>query len=363
MKKTLSIILLVLNSLAATGIILAYVSTGISPEKVFWLPFFGILYPAFLAVNVFFVVFWLWRKKWVFLLSLVVILIGYSDIKSVFAFNLSGNDKIGSGSPVKVLSYNVRVFDLYNWSENTETRNRIFNYIIHQNADIICFQEFFNDKTNRFTTLDSLIKFQKAREVHAEYTVTNKGIHQFGIATFSKYPVLNQGSIKFPNTNNIAIFTDVKVLNDTVRIYNNHLQSNQFSPADYQILENIEWHNSDGSWFRIQPLLRKMAVAYKKRAHQANVISDHIRQSPYPVIVCGDFNDSPVSYTYRKMRGDLNDAFLNSGFGLGNTIVRTFPSFRIDYIFHDKRIKSSNFKRDNVEFSDHYPIHALLYLP
>jgi endonuclease/exonuclease/phosphatase family metal-dependent hydrolase len=362
-KNTLSIILLVLNSLAATGIILAYVSTGISPEKVFWLPFFGLLYAAFLAANVFFMLFWLWRKKWVFLLSLIVILIGYKEINSVFAFNFSGNDKIGSGSPVKVLSYNVRIFDLYNWSQNTETRNRIFNYIIHQNADIICFQEFFNDKTNRFTTLDSLIKFQKAREVHVEYTVTNKGIHQFGIATFSKYPVVNQGSIKFPNTNNIAIYTDVKVLSDTIRVYNNHLQSNQFSPADYAIFENIEWHNGDGSWFRVQPLLRKMAIAYEKRAHQANVISDHIKQSPYPVIVCGDFNDAPVSYTYRKMRGDLNDAFLNSGFGLGHTIVRTFPSFRIDYIFHDKKIKSSNFKRDNVEFSDHYPIHTLMYLP
>jgi endonuclease/exonuclease/phosphatase family metal-dependent hydrolase len=362
-KRILYIILLVVNSLVAVGLLLSYLSTYISPERIFWLPFFGIAYPFFLILNTLFIIFWIWKKQWIVLLSIITIAIGYNQLNSIFAYNVTKHDIISTNQPIKVLSYNVRLFDLYNWSKNTETRDKIFNYIIHQNADIICFQEFFNDKTNQFTTLDSLIKFQKAREVHTEYTTINRGIHQFGIATFSKYPIVKKGAISFSGTNNITIYTDIKVLDDTIRVYNNHLQSNHFSPDDYQIINKMGEKESPKQLFRIGPILQKMSLAFEKRAFQVEQIGKHIQKSPYAVIVCGDFNDTPVSYSYKKMRGHLSDAFLQSGFGFGLTIARSFPSFRIDYIFHDKRITSTNFQRDKVDFSDHYPIHCLLYLP
>lgn len=363
MKRILPYILLIINSFAAIALLLSYLSTIISPEKIFWLPFFGILYPVSLIFNIIFVIFWVWRKKWVFLLSFLIIIAGYGNLTNIFAVNTSSKDQLSAQTPIKLVSYNVRVFDLYNWTHNSQTRDNIFNYITHQNADILCFQEFFNDKTNQFTTLDSLIKSQKARDVHAEYTVVSKGIHQFGIATFSRYPIINRGSIKFSNTKNITIYSDIKILDDTVRVYNNHLQSNQFSPDDYLLIDNISGTNNKGRWVNIFPVLRKMALAYAKRAHQAETIAAHVENSPYPVIVCGDFNDTPISYTYKTIRGSLTDAHLNSGFGFGLTIARSFPSFRIDYILHDKNIKSSNFNRDIVPYSDHYPLHCLLYLP
>lgn len=361
MKKAITYIILTINSIAAISLLLAYLATYVSPESIVWLPFFGLLYPVSLIANLLFIVFWVWRKNWVFLLSFGVIALGFNHLSTIFATNSSSGDKIGAGTPLKILSYNVRVFDLYNWTHNSETRDNIFNYIIHQNADIICFQEFFNDKTNHFTTLDSLIKFQKAREVHAEYTVVSKGIHQFGIATFSRYPIVNKGSIKFPSTNNIVIYSDIKVSEDTIRVYNSHLQSNQFTPDDYFVINNIT--GKERRWLNIFPVLRKMAIAYAKRAQQADVFAKHIAESPHPVVVCGDFNDTPISYTYRTVRSKLKDAHLESSLWFGHTTVRSFPSFRIDYILHDPEIKSSNFVRDKVVFSDHYPIHCLLYLP
>ena len=355
--------MLIINSIFAIALILAYLSTYISPDKVFWLPFFGLAYSYILFLNILFVVFWAFNKRSVFLLSLIIIIVGYGKITNVLAFNVSKNDQLSRNTPIKVLSYNVRIFDLYNWSHKTKTRDKIFDYISHQNADVICFQEFFNDKSNKFNALDGLIKSQKAREVHTEYTSIKRGVYQFGIATFSKYPIVKRGVIRFDNTSNITIFTDIKIKNDTIRVYNNHLQSNHFTSNDYELIDNLSNTKSTKYFLELSNVISKLSKAFIKRAYQVEKISKHIKQSPYPVIVCGDFNDVPTSYTYTKMRGHLDDAFIESGFGFGTTTAMKFPSFRIDYIFHDKNIKSSNFVTDKVYYSDHFPVHCLLYLP
>jgi endonuclease/exonuclease/phosphatase family metal-dependent hydrolase len=142
---------------------------------------------------------------------------------------------------------------------------------------------------------------------------------------------------------------------DTVRIFNVHLQSYKIDPDRYSVIENPGIpRKKDLREYR--ELAGKYKKAMIKRAAQARLIRTKIKASPHPVIVCGDFNDTPASYAYRQTRGKLRDAFVCSGKGIGNTYVGKLPSFRIDYILHSREMKSTNFKIHRVPYSDHLPV-------
>ena len=184
---------------------------------------------------------------------------------------------------IKIMSYNVRLFDLYNWNDNIKSRNKIFNLIKNQNADILCFQEFYYDETNRFNTLDTLIQFQKAKNTHTAYTYTARNKYHFGIATFAKYPIIKRGRITFQSTNNICIYTDIKISSDTFRIYNCHLESIHFQPENYNFIDSIGYKNEEERLEGIKDILSRLKSAYAKRAGQVDIIADHIKNSPYKV--------------------------------------------------------------------------------
>ncbi|MBE9468347.1 MAG: endonuclease/exonuclease/phosphatase family protein [Bacteroidetes bacterium] len=357
MRKFINKILFWLNILSIIFLLLSYLSSYISPEDNLVFPLFGLLYQYILLVNILFVVYWIFRKKLFFLLSLITILIGWNFFNNFFQFRFpekSTTNQTLNVNTFKLLSYNVRLFDLYNWSHNKDTKNKMFDYIKSQDAEILCFQEFYNDETNSFSTLDTLVKFQKAKNYHHAYTFDVQGVYHFGIATFSSYPIVGKGEIRFKNTNNICIYTDIKIKNDTIRIYNNHLQSIHLQKEDYNFIDNI---NSEKDKIKgAEGIVKRLQKAYKERAYQSEIISNNIKQSPYPVIVCGDFNDNEGSYVYRKMRNDLNDAFVNCGSGFGNTYNRKITGFRIDYILYDDFFKASNFKISKIKYSDHYPL-------
>lgn len=335
---------------------IAYISTYISPQSVSWLAFFGLLYPYILLVNIIFTIFWILKKKLFFLFSLIAILIGWNFLASFLQFNVFSKNKDLSTNTFSFLSYNVRLFDLYNWSDNQATKSKVFNFLKVESPDIMCLQEFYYDETNKFPTLDTLLKFRNVNYVHDEYTSHVHDVYHFGIATFSKFPIINEGKILFRNTNNICIYTDIIIADDTIRIYNNHLQSVHFQPKNYNFMDSITQSYNNTKLIGIVDILKRIESAFIKRAFQVEYISEHIENSPYPVIVCGDFNDSPFSYCYRRMRKELADAFIESGMGIGNTYVRKFPSYRIDYILHSKDLKSYHYKKSKIKYSDHYPI-------
>ena len=234
--------------------------------------------------------------------------------------------------------------------------------IDNEDADIICIQEFFHGSEKSFPTVKPFLEKQKAKHHHLDYVIT-KGDHKnFGLATFSYYPIVNTGEIHFePIHANSGIFTDVLFQGDTIRIFNIHLESVRFSKYDHQLISDyLDPGSSQGSGSRV--ILSKLKNAFSKRSEQARIIADYIHRSPHPVIVCGDFNDTPASYSYKIIANQLNDSFLEIGHGVGSTYAGSLPFLRIDYILHSEQLEPFRFEIRKVNFSDHYPVSCFFKL-
>jgi endonuclease/exonuclease/phosphatase family metal-dependent hydrolase len=360
--------LLFLNVLAVLFLSVTYLSAHISPS-VFWpIAFAALLYPAALIINVFFVILWILFRRWLFLISLVAILVGYGHVLSFVQWNNINKPLPETGINLHVLSYNVRVFDLYNygpqWQLNFTQRNNIFRFFDKNDFDILCLQEFVYDKSGAFKTLDTLPRFLKARHIHTGYTRSSKGVNFFGLATLSKFPIINKGMIKFPTgAGNLCIFSDIVVGKDTLRVYNVHFESIGLSPEDLLFVENMTNVEQISDRRALQTgsvqILRRMRRAYIHRAAQVELVAQSIAACPYPVILAGDFNDTPASYAYARLTALLSDAFL-SGRGTGQTYVGNLPGFRIDYVLHSQEFSPFNFRTVNQKYSDHYPISVWL---
>lgn len=355
MRKILHILSIILYFTTLLLLICSYLSVVVSPESNTFFAFCGLLYPIIFALNIIYLIYWIVRWRLFFIcISAFSIIIGYSFFFDFIAFQIKDKPKVSNS--VKVLTYNVRLFDVYRWEGNNEYKKYIFNFIYNENPDIICIQEFYNNKKMfGFGSTEKIINNTKAVNFHIS-NVFKRGNAEFGIATFTKYPIIKRGEFRFRGKTNVSIYTDVLINNDTVRIYNIHLESNRLGKEDYIFSSNAEMDIDNKYLSTVKNIFNKLKRTYIIRASEVDIISEHIRRSPYPVIVCGDFNDTPVSYTYNKISKNLTDAFINSGTGIGKTYIGNIPSFRIDYIFHSKKIKSSNFKIPNVKFSDHYPL-------
>lgn len=264
---------------------------------------------------------------------------------------------------IKLLSYNVRIFNLYNWEKGGSKRDDILNYVIKEKCDIVCFQEFLTRENRPGQSLQNLEgKLAHLPYAHVHYMVRGKNLINYGIATYSKYPIVNKGVLKFGNSYNVCIYSDIIIERDTIRLFNVHLESIKFDYKDYCFIDSLSLEFNSKTFIEAKNISGRLMKAYNKRAHQVDQLDKLVKKSPYPVVICGDFNDTPVSYTYHKARGDLDDAFMESGTGFGDTYRGSFPSFRIDFIFHAKEIKSANYQTHYVDYSDHYPISCELEL-
>jgi endonuclease/exonuclease/phosphatase family metal-dependent hydrolase len=351
--------------MAIATLLMVYLSVYVRPDYFWPLAFLGLAYPVILIANALLVVYWMLARRWYFLISLIVILVGWNHLKSFISY--------GSSSPpenpsISVLSYNVQVMGLYNygpgWTLNFDDRNRIFRFLQEKDFDVICFQEFVHDNTGAFKTLDTLPQIIRAKHHHTGFTMSSKKINYFGLAIFSSYPIINRGNIEFDtNMGNNCIFADLKVADDTIRIYNVHFESIGLSREDFGMVENIAEGVSNGEKLRSGSIriLRRIKSAFEYRARQVELVADHIRNSPYPVILAGDFNDTPASWTYHYLTRELNDAF-HKGRGTGQTYIGKVPGLRIDYILSSGHFVTSQFITGNQKYSDHYPIWSTLQL-
>ena len=354
---------LILNAVFIFLLLFSYAASKVSPDTFGPIMFAGLAYPVLLAANVFFVVWWLIFRKRYFLLSLVAIAAGYNQLTSTFAFHFSDPDHSDSTRSVKLMTYNVRLFDLYNWTHNLETRENIFRMLKKESPDILCMQEFYQSDGTEFDNVAKLKKEMRAKNIHVAYSHTERIRDHWGIATCSIYPIVNRKTIRIGNRGgNLCLATDIVKGSDTIRIFNVHLESIRFMPEDYKFVENFGSDEESQELEKSKRILRKFRIAAQRRARQAESLKKEIESSPYKVIVCGDFNDTPVSYTYNVVREGLEDAFMVSGMGMSGTYAGKLPSFRIDYILYDGNFSSSGYEVIDEDYSDHYPVQCLIQM-
>jgi endonuclease/exonuclease/phosphatase family metal-dependent hydrolase len=341
--------------------LIAGVASYINPASFVLPSYASLLFLPLLLINIIFFLFWALRLKWFLVFPLVAIACMWSNIHAEFPIHKQSANKIinNDSSAISILSYNVKLFDFYKKSKTAENYNKILDYVLDRDADVVCLQEFGYYNTNDFLSGDDILNAMKSKYPyhHIMYHLSDNQKSTYGVATFSKFPIIKKGEVNYGSAFNHTIYSDIKIDTTIVRLFNCHLESNRLTINDKKkMVELIDSTSQEKISETASQLGRKLGAASKKRALQADSVAQKISQSPYPAIVCGDFNDTPISYTYRKMKGGLTDVFATTSSGLGITYNELPFLFRIDYIFHDKSLQSGNFKIDKTNLSDHYPI-------
>ena len=353
-------LLFLINIIIGLGLLGAYLGTHISPNTIPYLSFLGLAYPILIWTAAGFTFLWLFTRLKYFLFNAIILLLGFNHFSDFYTYNNSTT--IHSTKALKLMSYNVRIFNFYDLKENINTRNNIFDFIKAQAADVYCFQEFYHQQSpTDFKTRDTLITFLDTKNYHERYTHEMTGKKFFGLATFTKYTIVNKGGIAFTNdANNYCIYTDILKDRDTIRIFNAHIGSIRLKGDDLNVFKDINKESIDKKEEQIKGIVERLTLAFQKRAVQIEKIMAEVKKSPHPSILCGDFNDTPVSYCYKQITTQLNDAFNETANGTGTTYIGKIPSNRIDYIFHSDNLTPSEFKVHDVDYSDHKPISSYL---
>jgi endonuclease/exonuclease/phosphatase family metal-dependent hydrolase len=315
----------------AAMLLLSFLLPYVSPKNFALLSVISLAVPLLIILNILFALFWLLKVKKQLLLSLFVLLIGYKYVGSLYKFSSSKN--IQSEDNISLMSYNVRLFNVYNWIDKKDISSQIMDFIIAENPDVISFQEYH--PSNDIDTSNYPYIFEKLEG--------NRMRH--GQVIWSKYPIVNSGSIDFKATANNAIFADIVKGEDTIRIYNVHLQSSGINA-------NVEELNKEES----EKLLKRATNTFRMQQDQAEMIVQHQQNSPHKILVCGDFNNTAYSYVYQLIKEDLQDTFVEAGNGFGRTFDFKYFPVRIDFILADEAFQINNFKNYDINLSDHYPI-------
>jgi endonuclease/exonuclease/phosphatase family metal-dependent hydrolase len=329
----------ILNILLIIITFVAYTLPFLAPKSFPFLSVLTLFMPLFFILNGLFFVYWAFQFKKRMILSGLVLLMGITFINKFYKFSTKAYPE--DPKDFTVMSYNVRLFNLFKWIENDDVPQEILSFINDKNPDILCIQEYSTSANIDFKVYRHRYIFMEGDKIKT------------GQAIFSKFPIIDQGNIVFPNSNNNVVFADIKKGKDIIRVYNMHLQSIKISPDVNEISENIDAIDKGKS----QMMLYRISKAFKKQQQQAEIFKAHKKECEYPIIICGDMNNSAFSYVYRNVKGKLKDCFEEAGEGFGQTYkFRHYPA-RIDYIFADEKMKVKSFESfPEFENSDHYPI-------
>ena len=358
-SKVVNYPMLIATVLTALCMLLAATTRFVPPSTSMLITFMGMGFPLLLLMSVIFAAYWIIKLRWYALIPIITMILCNDEVCDTVAPHFLYNGEkaaatLDKSKSLKVLSYNVRLFNFYD--KNTP----VLDYINHSGADVVCLQEFgyYDGSKSKFLRRQKIIDALQDNYPYFHISQSQLQMHgTYGIATFSKYPISERKELEIKSRYKSAMYTDIKVKNKTIRVYNVHLESNKLSTHDKQMVNNFA--SSSGSMNQKVGLISdKLSEAYKMREQQADAIGANIEQCKKAIILCGDLNDVPVSYVYNTLKGSkLSDSFSEVSSGYGYTYNENFFYFRIDHIMHNEQLDAVDFRiRKKVKYSDHYPI-------
>ena len=357
-KKLFIIVNIFLGLLFITGTHML----SFDPVKYWYLSLITFLLPYLLLFLVMFFILWLFIKPAWSLISVFFIAISFQAMAHIFPLNFNSNFSIKKDSNnIRVMSWNVEEFNILNYKTHPERKQQMFDLINTYDPDIACFQEAVaGESKNAINNLSAIVKSLRFKDYLYSYQLRDDfdKDHHFGIMIFSKYPIIRkQTMVNNPNNYNSTFqFVDLIIKGDTVRVFNIHLQSLKFTKENLNYINNEQ--TGRGVTVESKSVISKIKTGILKRAQQALFVKDEMNHSPYPLILCGDFNDVPESFAYQTIGQGLKNAFVEKGSGLSRTFSSISPTLRIDNIFYDPAFKATQYIRVKKLLSDHFPIIA-----
>ena len=345
------IIFRIIVIVAAVALFISYISIFISPSITVIPHFFGLYFIPLVIANILLLIIALIGRSnagWITLILLLPALL-FTDM---FLRWDNGTEE-ANGYSLKICTYNVGAFSLSRESTSEETIKNVRRFIEEHSPDIVCFQEYYGNGGS-----DISFNFEQYPYVH-HHLLGVRNNAMVGNIILSRYPIIDSGRLIFEDTGNLCIYADISLSGTIIRVYNAHLESHAISFT--ALIKSIR--EGKKLYEKIYEVHDKVAVKFKKRALQVDAIVEHFRKTPYPAIICGDFNDTPMSYTYHSLIKGRKDSFKESGQGFSATYSVFWPLLRIDYILYPEPFRSVNHTSPRVNYSDHYPVISEIIIP
>ena len=348
-KRSFGSLLFTLLALVAAGaLIISYFALFLNPTDYPVTMFFGLYYIPILLINLLILLIALFRHRRALLIPIVALLPTLLVADRFVKFGRESQQP--EGPAIKVLSYNLGRYDGGGKKvTSSESVAGIRRYLAEQDADVVCLQEFAVKDT---AALSAYLPNYPYRAKHLF-----KGERYFGNMTLSKYPIRKVSSLTFPDSRNLSLVTDIDVGGRIIRVYNCHLESYSIS---FTSLVKRLFHKESFTDEVVQ-VHERVREATRRRSAQVEALLQSEAGSPYPNLVCGDFNDTPISYTYHRLIQTKKDSFAEAGTGFGATYSVLWPMLRVDYILLPQEYAADRHQTDRIPWSDHYPVTTYIY--
>ncbi len=342
------LLLYAVTLMAAMALVFVYIAALVAPSDTTWFVPFGLGAPFIFVINLLSALFWTIRWKRMAFVPAALLLLGMPVVARHVQIPIFQHYDKEQRNDIRLMTYNVHTFHNASWRSSIDS---VARFIKKNSPDIVALQEYYATSSK---TTDSLRRNMSGYPHFKIYYLNKNGGAGFGLAIFSRHKIIETKEIAFKDKSNGAMYADMVIDGDTIRIFNCHLQTTNVDNTDIAFVRGGTRSRTDVSFGSIMDKVKENCV---KRAEQADLMARHIKMSPYPVVVCGDFNDVPASYTYKRLSAGLKDCFKRAGRGYAHSFHDFFGLFNLDYVMYDpEQFDCVYYSSPSLAYSDHNPI-------